>query len=50
MKGKEVQIFMGSQMFSGIVEGIDDNGLILLTDGRGGIKAFASGEVSFRQT
>lgn len=50
MKGKEVQIFMGQQVFAGVVSGIDDNGLLLLTDEQGKVKAFASGEVSFRQS
>lgn len=50
MKGNAVEIFMGEQRFSGIVEGIDDNGLLLLADEQGKVKAFASGEVSFRQS
>ena len=50
MKNKLVQIFMGKHVYSGIVEGIDDNGLLLLADQQGQVKAFASGEVSFRQT
>jgi len=49
MKGQDVQIFMGQNVFSGVVEGIDDNGLLLLKDEQGQVKAFASGEVSFRQ-
>jgi len=50
MKGKQVQLFMGKQVFSGVVAGIDDNGLLLLVDEQGKIRAFASGEVSFRQS
>lgn len=48
MKNKAVQIFMGKHVFSGVVVGIDDNGLLLLADQQGQVKAFASGEVSFR--
>ncbi|MFK5949933.1 MAG: bifunctional biotin--[acetyl-CoA-carboxylase] ligase/biotin operon repressor BirA [Methylococcales bacterium] len=50
MKGKEVQIFIGQQIFSGKVAGVDDSGLLLLTDEQGHNKAFASGEVSFSKT
>jgi len=50
MKDKDVQIFMGQQVFSGVVVGIDNNGLLLLADDFGHVKAFASGEVSFRKT
>jgi len=50
MKDKDVQIFMGQQVFSGVVAGIDNNGLLLLADEDGYVKAFASGEVSFRKT
>lgn len=49
MQGKKVDIFMGKNVFSGTVEGIDDDGLLLLSDSLGVIKTFASGEVSFRQ-
>lgn len=48
MRGKSVDIYMGKQTFSGIVQGIDDNGLLLLKDKQGEVKTFASGEVSFR--
>ncbi len=47
MKGKEVDIYIGEHSFSGIVEGIDENGLLLLSDKDGKLKTFASGEVSF---
>ncbi|MCK4842970.1 MAG: bifunctional biotin--[acetyl-CoA-carboxylase] ligase/biotin operon repressor BirA [Methylococcales bacterium] len=50
MKGKRVNIYMGKQVYTGIVEGIDDKGLLLLADEQGTVKAFASGEVSFRQS
>ena len=49
MKGREVNIFMGDNVFSGTVEGVDDNGLLLLSNEQGKLKTFASGEVSFRQ-
>lgn len=50
MLGREANIYMGKQIFSGIVKGIDDNGLLLLKHEQGETKAFASGEVSFRQS
>ncbi|TCV81001.1 MULTISPECIES: bifunctional biotin--[acetyl-CoA-carboxylase] ligase/biotin operon repressor BirA [Methylomonas] len=49
MQGKQVDIFMHEQVFSGVVAGIDDHGLLLLKLADGHIRAFASGEVSFRQ-
>jgi len=48
MKGKQVDIHMGQQIFSGIVQGINNDGLLLLADKDNDIKTFASGEVSFR--
>lgn len=48
MQGKAVTIFIGNQNFEGVVKGIDDQGLLLLEDGEGRIRSFASGEVSFR--
>ena len=50
MKGNEVDIFMGPNVFTGIIEGIDNNGMLLLAQEQGTIKAFASGEVSFRKS
>ena len=50
MKGREVNIFMGDNIFSGTVEGVDNNGLLLLLNEQGELKTFASGEVSFRQS
>ena len=49
MLGKNVNIYQGKKIFSGIVRGIDDEGLLLLEDNKGVTKAFASGEVSFRK-
>lgn len=48
MQGKTVAIFIGQQGFEGVVRGIDDQGLLLLEDGEGRIRPFASGEVSFK--
>ena len=50
MKGHEVNIYMGQQVFTGVVDGIDNNGMLLLANEQGEIKTFASGDVSFRQT
>lgn len=50
MRGKAVSIYIGEQAFTGIVRGIDDQGLLLLEDEQGKQRAFASGEVSFRST
>jgi BirA family biotin operon repressor/biotin-[acetyl-CoA-carboxylase] ligase len=48
MSGQAVNIFMGEQVFAGIVRGVDDQGLLLLEDDAGNLRTFASGEVSFR--
>lgn len=48
MLGREVNIFVGREGHGGTVAGIDDNGLLLLKDGDGRLRTFASGEVSFR--
>lgn len=50
MTGMEVDIYIGEQLFTGIVKGIDDNGLLLLTDKQGDLRTFASGEVSFHRS
>ncbi|AEG00095.1 bifunctional biotin--[acetyl-CoA-carboxylase] ligase/biotin operon repressor BirA [Methylomonas methanica] len=50
MRGKAVSIYIGEQAFTGIVRGIDEQGLLLLEDEQGKQRAFASGEVSFRAT
>ena len=47
LKGKLATLFIGQQEIEGIVEGIDDNGLLLIKKLDGAIHAFASGEVSF---
>ena len=47
LKGKLATLFIGQQEIEGLVEGIDDNGLILIKKLDGTIHSFASGEVSF---
>ena len=47
LKGKAATLFIGQQQIEGIVEGIDDKGLILIKKPDGLVQAFASGEVSF---
>ncbi|UOA08720.1 bifunctional biotin--[acetyl-CoA-carboxylase] ligase/biotin operon repressor BirA [Methylobacter sp. S3L5C] len=47
LKGNLATLFIGQQQIEGIVDGIDDNGLLLIKKPDGTIQAFASGEVSF---
>ena len=47
LKGLPATLFVGSQQVTGLVDGIDDNGLLLIKRPDGRIQAFASGEVSF---
>ena len=47
LKGKSAVLFIGQQQIEGIVDGIDDNGLLLIKKADGTVQAFASGEVSF---
>jgi BirA family biotin operon repressor/biotin-[acetyl-CoA-carboxylase] ligase len=47
LKGKMAILYLGEQQFQGEVVGIDDQGMLLLKDMSGKIKAYASGEVSF---
>ncbi len=47
LKGRTATLFIGRQQVEGIVEGIDDNGLLLIKAADGSVQAFASGEVSF---
>ena len=47
LKGSTATLFIGQQQVEGIVEGIDDNGLLLIKREDGSVQAFASGEVSF---
>ncbi|MEQ1557647.1 MAG: bifunctional biotin--[acetyl-CoA-carboxylase] ligase/biotin operon repressor BirA [Methyloglobulus sp.] len=48
LQGKPATLFLGERRYEGIVKGIDDNGLLLLTRPDGSTQAYASGEVSFR--
>ncbi len=50
MQGKQVSIFMAEQTYHGEIAGIDEQGLLLLKQADGQTRAFASGEVSFRQS
>ncbi|TPQ29673.1 bifunctional biotin--[acetyl-CoA-carboxylase] ligase/biotin operon repressor BirA [Methylomonas koyamae] len=50
MLQRPVCVFLGEQRFSGEAAGIDDQGLLLLRQADGEIRAFASGEVSLRQS
>jgi BirA family biotin operon repressor/biotin-[acetyl-CoA-carboxylase] ligase len=47
LSGKSATLFIGQQQFEGIVQGIDDNGMLLIERPDGRVQAFASGEVSF---
>jgi BirA family biotin operon repressor/biotin-[acetyl-CoA-carboxylase] ligase len=47
LKDQSATLFIADQPFSGVVQGIDDNGLLLLQHPDGKVQAFASGEVSF---
>jgi BirA family transcriptional regulator, biotin operon repressor / biotin---[acetyl-CoA-carboxylase] ligase len=47
LKGHMATLYIGQQQIKGIVEGIDDNGLLVIKRADGSILAFASGEVSF---
>jgi len=47
LQGQTATLYIGQQHIDGIVEGIDNNGLLLIKRTDGTIQAFASGEVSF---
>ena len=47
LSGKSATLFIGQQQFEGIVQGIDDNGMLLIKRPDGNVQTFASGEVSF---
>lgn len=47
LKGQAALLFIGQQTIEGIVEGVNDDGLLLLKRTDGTVQAFASGEVSF---
>ena len=47
LSGNAATLFIGEQQFEGIVQGIDDNGMLLIKSPDGSVHTFASGEVSF---
>lgn len=47
MLGKNVTVLLHNQLIHGTVQGIDNDGLLLLQDAQGKTQAFASGEISF---
>ena len=47
MKNKRVTLFLGNKQIDGVVQGIDENGLLTMELTDGNIQSFASGEVSF---
>lgn len=47
LKDKPVTLYLGQRSYQGIVQGINDNGLLLLSLPNGTTQAFASGEVTF---
>lgn len=47
LKDKPATLHIGQHSYQGIVKGIDDQGLLLLTKPDGNTQAYASGEVSF---
>jgi BirA family biotin operon repressor/biotin-[acetyl-CoA-carboxylase] ligase len=49
MRGKAVSLFIGGECRDGVACGVDDRGLLLLKQPDGAVRAFASGEASFRR-
>jgi len=47
--GESASVFIGAQQFDGTLEGIDAQGFLLMRDADDRLRAFASGEVSFRR-
>jgi len=47
LQGQAATLFIAEQPYPGIVQGIDENGLLLLQHPDGKTQAFASGEISF---
>jgi BirA family biotin operon repressor/biotin-[acetyl-CoA-carboxylase] ligase len=47
LKYQPITLQLGSQQINGVLQGIDDNGLLLLQHADGRVQGFASGEVSF---
>lgn len=50
LSGQAATLYIGQQQFAGIVQGVDDNGMLLIERPEGGVQTFASGEVSFSGT
>ncbi len=49
MAGKQVTLHMGNTQFAGVVQGIDDTGMLVLKDKQGNDHVYACGEVSFNR-
>lgn len=49
LKGQPATLFIGQNSYSGKVEGIDDQGLLVMTRADGNRQTFASGEVTFNK-
>jgi len=49
LRGESASVFIGAQQFDGTLEGIDAQGFLLMRDADDRLRAFASGEVSFRR-
>jgi BirA family biotin operon repressor/biotin-[acetyl-CoA-carboxylase] ligase len=47
MTGKDVTLHLGNRQFEGVVQGIDDSGMLVLNDTEGRTNVYACGEVSF---
>lgn len=47
LKNKQAAMLVANQLIEGLVEGIDNNGMLLMKRSDGTVQAFASGEVSF---
>ena len=47
LKNKQATLFLANQHIEGIVDGIDNNGMLLMKRQDGSVQTFASGEVSF---
>ncbi|MDD5114451.1 MAG: bifunctional biotin--[acetyl-CoA-carboxylase] ligase/biotin operon repressor BirA [Methylobacter sp.] len=50
LRQKSATLFIANQPFTGIVQGIDDSGMLLIKRPDGSIQTFASGEVSFNDS
>lgn len=50
LKQKAATLYIANQPFDGIVQGIDDNGMLLIKRPDGSVQIFASGEVSFNDS